>query len=127
MKLASLCFRITVLVTLALGVPVSQAPAQQQDSTLSAATIEAFAAAHLAVLTMRGKMQAELADPRAKKAEVQIALREKLQANTDRVLKEHRLTATEFSRLTRRVSTDDVVRKQFDEAVTRLSRGTPAG
>lgn len=93
----------------------------------SAAALETFVKAHLAVAAFRGQLQAELAEPKNKKPELQMQLHEKLQAGTKRLLDQHELSATEFSRLTRLVSTNDAVRKDFDAAVARLSGGRGGG
>ncbi|MEO7362523.1 MAG: DUF4168 domain-containing protein [Gemmatimonadaceae bacterium] len=131
MQLASFTFRVSVAFFLAASASVSRAEAQQTDSggvsvaartPISAAAMDAFAAAHIAIAAFRGKVQAELAEPRSKKAEAQEMLREKLQVGTERVLKEHELSDAEFTRLTRRVSTDAVARQQFEEALERLTK-----
>jgi hypothetical protein len=103
--------------------PASPAPAQSADSAVSAAALEVFAKAHIAVAALRAQMQAELADPRTKKLPEQLALREKLHVNTLRLLKEHGLTEAEFARLTQRISTDNIMRKDFDALLARLPGG----
>ena len=102
-------------------VPVAQTPVAM--SVVSASVMEAFAAAHVEVAALRTKVQAELAEPKSKKPEVQASLRDKLQLNTERILKQHGLTESEFARLTRLVSTDDALRKQFEEAIAKLTVG----
>lgn len=109
--------------------PAEKVLAQAADTTgaPSAAALETFVKAHLAVAAFRGQLQAELAEPKNKKPEIQTQLHEKLQAGTKRLLDQHELSATEFSRLTRLVSTNDAVRKDFDAAVARLSGGRGGG
>lgn len=109
--------------------PADKVFAQASDTSgaPSAAALETFVKAHLAVAAFRGQLQAELAEPKNKKPELQMQLHEKLQAGTKRLLDQHELSATEFSRLTRLVSTNDAVRKDFDAAVARLSGGRGGG
>ena len=131
MQLAGITMRLSVAVGLAATFAGSAVEAQQRDSStvmlvtatpIPAAAMESFAAANIAIADFRGKVQAELAEPRSKKPETQELLREKLQAGTERLLKEHNLTDAEFTRLTKRVSTDEGARKQFDEAMARLAK-----
>ena len=130
MKFVTLCYAAATaiaLATMSLAQPLASQPPPTAVSVnaglVSASALDAFAAAHVEVAALRGKAQAELAEPRSKKAEVQISVRAKLQDGTLRALKAHNLTEAEFARLTRLVSTDDALRKQFDEAVARLSAG----
>jgi hypothetical protein len=131
MKLAGVGIQLSCTIVLALSALASDASAQVRDSSnvvavnagsISQAAMDTFAATHIAIAELRGKVQAELAEPRSKKPEVQASLREQLQSGTERLLKEHNLTDAEFTRLTRRVSTDDVARKQFEDALARLSK-----
>lgn len=131
MKLAGVSIRLSCTVLLAFAAFSQESSAQTRDSSsasaatagsISPALMDSFAAAHAAIGELRGKVQAELAEPRSKKAETQALLREKLQSGTERLLKERNLTDAEFTRLTRRVSTDEVARKQFEEAVARLAK-----
>ena len=131
MKFVTLCYAAATaiaLATMSLAQPLASQPpptaaVSVNAGLVSASALDAFAAAHVEVAALRGKAQAELAEPRSKKAEVQISVRAKLQDGTIRALKAHNLTEAEFARLTRLVSTDDALRKQFDEAVARLSAG----
>jgi len=116
--------RFTPLVAVAL-LSVRPLASQPPPSVVDSSQVAAFAAAHLEVSAVRSKAQAELAEPRAKKAEVQASVRERLHQTTDRILKMHNLTEAEFSRLTRQVSTDDALRKRFEAALARL--GPPGG
>lgn len=120
--------RLALLVlAVAFGAPPADAHAQQRDSIVSAATMESFAKAHLAVATLRSHVQAELAKTSSKKREAQAALRDQLQIDVQRLLKEHGITESEFARITRQISTDVVVRRLFEETVLRLSGGKGAG
>ena len=101
---------LPLLCSLVLVSPGAGLHAQSADSAISAASMETFAKAHIAVSAFRGQVQAELADPKAKKADVQATLRDKLQVGIVRILKEHGLTEPEFTRLTRRISTDTATR-----------------
>ena len=129
MKFVTLCYAAATAIalpTMSLAQPLASQPptaVSVNAGLVSASALDAFAAAHVEVAALRGKAQAELAEPRSKKAEVQILVRAKLQDGTLRALKAHNLTEAEFARLTRLVSTDDALRKQFDEAVARLSAG----
>ena len=116
---------VRLLVFLATALVQLPAPSQmsaQGTDSIAVTNLDAFVAAHLAVAALRGRMQAELAELKAKKPEVQAELREKLHVETLRLLREHNITPTEFARLTRLVSTDDAARKIFDETLLRLSR-----
>jgi len=121
---------LPLLFGLVLAAPAARAEAQSAgaqsaDSTISAAAMESLAKAHIAVTAFRGQMQAELADPKSKKGEVQAQLRDKLQVGIVRILKEHGLTEPEFTRLTRRISTDTATRTVFEETLARLPGGKP--
>lgn len=107
--------------TLALGAAPRTLAAQQGDSVLTPATMESFARAHLAIAALRDRVQAELAEPKSKKPEVQAELREKLRAGRVAILKEHALTDEFFARLTHRVAVDDEARKAFESLLARLS------
>jgi len=102
----------------------SQPPA---DSAVTTAALDGYVKAFLAVSALRSQMQAELADPASKKQDVQAALRQKLQAGSVGLLKSHGLTEETFARMTRRVSTDDAVRKAFEAAVSKWSAGKGPG
>lgn len=130
MQLAGIAFRVSVAAAL-ITLAGSRVEAQQRESgstavvasaPISAAAMDNFVAANAAISEFRGKVQAELAEPRSKKPETQEMLRAKLQDGTERLLKEHHLTDAEYTQMTRRVSTDDVARKQFDEAMARLTK-----
>ena len=126
MSLATACYRLATAIALATTVLTAPLAAQQSPVemvVISASVMEAFTAAHVEVATLRTKLQAELAEPKSKKPEVQASLRDKLQVNTERILKQHGLTESEFAQLTRAVSTNDALRKQFDEAVAKLTAG----
>lgn len=127
MKIVTLCWATAIaLATTGFAQPLASQPPPTVSTNaglVSAGAMDAFAAAHVEVAALRSKVQAELAEPRSKKAEVQISVRAKLHDATLRVLKAHDLTEGEFARLTRLVSTDDTLRKQFDEVVARLSAG----
>ena len=130
MKLDLRCYRLAAVIAFGTWTWVPPLASQQPAVAVSASgklvstsAMDAFAAAHVEVALLRGKVQAELAEPKSKKPEVQAALRDKLQLNTDRILKQHDLTEIEFARLTREVSTDFALRKQFDEAVAKLTGG----
>ena len=127
MTLSQIRYRVAVLCALMVGVPFKSGQAQERDTTISVVAMEAFAKAHIALTALRSQAQAELAATSAKKPEVQAALREKLTVNTPRLLKEHGFTEAEFARLTRRVGTDDELRKRFEETLARVSGGKGAG
>lgn len=131
MRLAGIAPKLTIAAVL-LVLSGSSIHAQQQrdngsagvaaSAPISSAVMDNFVAANSAIAEFRGKVQGELAEPRSKKPETQEMLRAKLHDGTERLLKEHHLTEAEFTALTRRVSTDDVVRKQFEEATARLPK-----
>ena len=111
-----LCF------TLALGAATPRLlVAQQGDSVVAPATMEAFARAHLAIAALRDRVQAELAEPKSKKPEVQGELREKLRTGRLAILKEHGLSDDAFAHLTHRVAVDEEARKTFEALLAKLS------
>ncbi len=123
MRLARLSglFVLILTLALALGATPAAAGAQQGDSVVTPAAMESFARAHAAIATLRDRVQAELAEPKSKKPEVQAELREKLRTERLRLLKEHGLSEEAFARLTHRVAVDDGARKAFEEALARLA------
>jgi len=127
MTLSQIRYRCLLLVALLVSAPVQSGQAQERDSAMSASAMEAFVKAHIALTALRSQAQAELAATSAKKPEVHAALREKLNVSSQRLLKEHGFTAADFARLTRRVGTDDVARKAFEETLARVSGGKGAG
>ena len=127
MTLSQIRCRFLLLIALLVGAPFQSGHAQERDSTISASAMETLVKAHIALTALRSQAQAELAATTAKKPEVHAAVREKLTVNTQRLLKEHGFTEAEFARLTRRVGTDDLVRKAFEETLARVSGGKGAG
>lgn len=127
MTLSQIRYRFLILIALAVCAPFHSGKAQERDSVVSASAMETFVKAHIALTAFRSQAQAELAVTSAKKPEVQATLRQNLQAGTQRLLKDHGLTEAEFTRLTRRVSTDDALRKAFEETLARVSGGKGAG
>ena len=130
-RIRTLCLLLTVASMLIAGrslaaQAVGTRPAAD-SMTISPSVVDRFAKAFLAVSALRSQVQAELADPAAKKADRQSALRAKLQDGIAAILREHGVSTVEFADLTRRVSTDDVLRKAFDEAVARLSAPKGSG
>ncbi|HYW31438.1 MAG TPA: hypothetical protein VE869_08035 [Gemmatimonas sp.] len=117
---------VSPLAAQSAGPPVPPSSGQSvmpsaPDTVLGTAAFEQFVGAHIAVSVFRDRVHAELADPRNKRPELLLALREKLRTGTQRILQEHKLTEAAFHQLTRRVSSDDAMRTAFDSAVTRLS------
>ncbi len=127
MTLSQIRSRFLLLIALLVGAPFQYGHAQERDSTISASAMETLVKAHIALTALRSQAQAELAATTAKKPEVQAALREKLTVNTQRLLKAQGFTEAEFARLTRRVGTDDAMRKAFEETLARVSGGKGAG
>lgn len=106
----------------ALATPVAAAgQAAATVATIPADKLEAFARAHRAIDQVREHANAEFADPRNKKSEVQENLRDKLHEDVRKVLKEHNLTEAEFDRFTMVVSADTAQRRTFDALVAQLS------
>jgi transketolase len=115
---------ILALLTL-LVVPTTrtgQLGAQQPppDSAISARALEVFATTHVAVSALRDRYQAQFAEPRNKKPEVQLELRSKMQGELQELLKGNGLTEEEFARLTRHVASDTAARRAFEQVVARL-------
>ena len=82
--------------------------------------MEAFAKAYLGMSQLRDRMQAELAEPKNKKVEIQLQLREKLRTQLEQVLKENHLTSAEYQALTRAVSVDAEKRREFEAQLALL-------
>ena len=110
----------------ALATPVSAASQEAAATVIPADKLEAFARAHIAIDQVREHANAEFADPRNKKNEVQENLRDKLHEDVRKVLKEHNLTEAEFDRFTMAVSADTAQRRAFDALVSQLSSKKPA-
>lgn len=114
------------LLVLGLGFGALAAPstaASQQAPTAAGIPtdkLEPFARAHIAIDHVRERANAEFADPRNKKNEVQENLRDKLREDVRKVLKEHNLTEAEFDRFTMAVSADTAQRRAFDALVAQL-------
>ena len=109
---------------LGLGALATPARAAGQDAVAAAIPtekFEAFARAHVAIDQVREHANAEFADPRNKKLEVQDRLRDKLRTDVRQVLKEHNLTEAEFDRFTMVVSSDTSQRRAFDALVAQLT------
>jgi hypothetical protein len=108
-----------------LGALATPAPvAAQEPATpmaIPADKIEAFARAHVAIDQVRERANAEFADPRNKKVEVQEKLRDKLREDVRQVLKQHNLTEAEYDRFTMAVSADTAQRRAFDALVAQLT------
>lgn len=124
-RVRTVCLLLTVASMLTAGrtlaaQAIGTRPAAD-TATISAAAVDSFAKAFLAVSALRSQLQGELADPSAKKPDRQAALRAKLLEGITAVLRQHGMGQAEFAALTRRVSSDDVLRKSFEEAVARLS------
>ena len=85
----------------------------------------AYAKAYLALADVRDKAQAELADPRNKKVEVQLELRDKLRTRIAAVLKEHKLTAADYDLTTHAISVSPVARSAFEVALGALTPPRP--
>ena len=130
-RVRTLCLLLTVSSMLiagrSLAAQATGARPAADSVTISTSVVDNFAKAFLAVSALRSQLQGELADPAAKKPDRQSALQAKLQEGIAAILQQHGLGTAEFAVLTRRVSTDDVLRKSFEEAVARLSAAKGAG
>lgn len=112
-----------VAVLLAVGPRTLAAQAAPPDS----ARFAAFVRAHLAIASVRDRIQAELADPRSKKTEDQAALREKLKGAIAEALKQEKITQADFDHFTYLVATDTSARRLFDAEITALTSKKPQG
>jgi hypothetical protein len=97
-----------------------------QEPPLDSLQLLSYARAHLAIAAARDQVQAELAEPRHKKTEAQLELREKLRLRIEAILKEQQLTPAEYDRITHRISRDGVQRKAFDATLATLTARKPA-
>lgn len=93
----------------------------QEVMAIPADKLEPFVRAHVAINLLRDRAHAELAEPKSKKIETQVELRDKLRTGTAQVLREHKLTDAEFARYTYLVSVDPGQRKAFEAALAQLS------
>ncbi|MBC7893859.1 MAG: DUF4168 domain-containing protein [Cytophagaceae bacterium] len=114
-----------LVLGLGLGVLGTPAPVASQAAASAAGIptdkLEAFARAHIAIDQVRERANAEFADPRNKKADVQEKLRDKLRDDVRKVLKEQNLTEAEYDRFTMAVSADTAQRRAFDALVAQLT------
>ena len=88
-------------------------------AAVAADSLVAFVRAHRAVVQVREQAQAELAEPKNKKEEEQLRLREQLRTRVAAALREHGMTQARFDAFTYLVSTDDAVRKAFEAELGR--------
>jgi hypothetical protein len=121
---SALLAQFALLSLLALPASPHPASAQADSAAPAAATVAAdslvvFVRTHLAVAKLREQAQAELAEPKNKKEEEQLRLREQLRTRVAEALREHGLTPASFDAFTRLVSTDDAVRKAFEAEMAR--------
>lgn len=106
--------------TASLGAqPPAGAGAAVADSTTH--LIERYVRAHLALAGMRDKEQAELAEPRSKKGEVQTEIRTRYIGLRAAALKGAGYTEAQFKADTKRISTDDALRLKFEAALARAT------
>lgn len=112
---AALSMAVVVVAAPAMG----QAP---QAAAVSAEEMASFARAHAAISTLREKAQAELAEPKNKKGEVMVQIREKLRTQVLQVLKENQMSEARFDSLTHLVSVDPAQRKAFEAALAAVAR-----
>jgi hypothetical protein len=114
-----------LVLGLGFGALATPSTALSQEAATAAGIptdkLEPFARAHIAIDQVRDRANAEFADPRNKKNEVQENLRDKLREDVRKVLKEHNLTEAEFDRFTMAVSSDTAQRRAFDALVAQLS------
>lgn len=97
--------------------PPQSAAAPGTDSTV--ALIEGYVRAHQALAAVRDKEQAELAEPRSKKTEVQAEIRERYRGVRVEALKAVGYTEAKFNAVTKRISTDDSLRLRFEATLAR--------
>ncbi len=99
--------------------PPAGAGAAVVDSTTQ--LIERYVRAHLVLAGMRDKEQAELAEPRSKKGEVQTEIRTRYIGLRAAALKGAGYTEAQFTADPTRISTDDALRVKFEAALARAS------
>lgn len=115
------------LLFLGLGLGAVATPATAVAQVAATATaiptdkLEAFARAHVAIDRLRERANAEFADPRNKKVEVQERLRDKLREDVRQALKQQNLTEAEYDRFTMAVSADTAQRRAFDALVAQMT------
>jgi hypothetical protein len=116
----------SILLALAIATTASYTPLLAQGSTIGTEQLTVFAKAHTAIAAARDAVQAELAQTKNKTPEAQKQLQEKLHEQITHVLHENQLTQQEFDRLLYAISSNEELRKSFDEVVTKLT-GVPTG
>ena len=109
------------LLILAAATPSAQYAQQTSAAAIGQDSLAAYVRAYAAIALVRDRMQNELADPKTKKGEVQVQVREKLRAQIAQVLKEQGLTETLYQHMTHAISVDAEQRKRFDLALAELA------
>lgn len=95
--------------------PGAQPPATDSITQL----VDGYLKAHLALGAVRDREQAELAEPRSKKPEVQMEIRERYRGLRTEALKAVGYTEAKYSAMTKRMSTDDGLRQRFEAALAK--------
>lgn len=80
-----------------------------------------FARAHVALISLRERADAEYAEPKNKKPEVLAELRSKYRAERERLLTAQGLAEATYSELIRRISSDDAARVAFEAALAKVT------
>jgi hypothetical protein len=111
---APIAFALAIMAAPAFT-SAQQTQAHQHGPAVAKEQLTTFAKAFAAVAKVRDQVQAELAEPRNKKDEAQAQLHEKLRTSIAKIIQEHGFTEEQYNRLTYAVSTDNELRKAFDE------------
>ena len=104
-----------LLGVLMVGSASSEARGQEAAAIAPVDSIAAFVKAHAAIASLRDKAQAELAEPKNKKGEEQLRIRDRLREQVAAALRDAGLTQVQYESFTHLVSTNDSVRKVFEE------------
>lgn len=110
----------SALPLLAFGATLASA----QQPSLSRDEIAALARVEVAISKVRDSLDVQLALQRNKKDELQLQLRQKMQADVAEVLKKASMPEAEYRRRTFLISTDNAARHIFDSVVVAVS-GAP--
>ncbi len=100
--------------------PQSALPATGPSAD-SVAAMMPYARAHLALVALRERADAEYADPKNKKLDVLAELREKFRVQREQLLKAQGLTEASYGKFTQRISANDAARLAFEAALAKLS------
>ncbi len=87
----------------------------------SVAAMIPYARTYVALNALRERADAEYAEPKNKKPEALVALRERYRVEREALLKTHDFSDATYARVTQRVSGDDAARLAFEAALAKIT------